>query len=131
MKTRLYVGNDYDYDYIVNALLSENLTKEDMTFQTDETFITDIGFFSYRIEHGYPRLVHFFLDKDKRSLKNAHSLIRTFKKIMIGRGYLFFIAFASKNKKYLNRFIKYMKGIKYEENNGNTYYYVPLFGRVV
>ena len=119
-----------DKEYIVNALLSEGLTLEDMTFETDQTFVTEIGFFSYRMEFGYSRLVHFFVDKDKRSLKNAHKLIKDFKQLLIKGKYLFFIAYASKNKKFLNRFIQYIKGVRYEENDGNIFYYVPLFGRV-
>ena len=119
-----------DKEYIVNALLSEGLALEDMTFETDKTFVTEIGFFSYRMEFEYPRLVHFFVDKDRRSLKNAHKLIKDFKQLLIKGKYLFFIAYASKNKKFLNRFIQYIKGVRYEENDGNIFYYVPLFGRV-
>ena len=119
-----------DKEYIVNALLSEGLALEDMTFETDKTFVTEIGFFSYRMEKGYPRLGHFFIDKDKRSLKNAHKLIKDFKQLLIKGKYLFFIALAPKDKKFFNRFIQYMKGVKYEENDGNAYYYVPSFGRV-
>lgn len=119
-----------DKEYIVNALLSEGLTLEDMTFETDKTFVTEVGFFSYRMEFEYPRLGHFFVDKDKRSLKNGHKLIKEFKQLLIKGKYLFFIALASKDKKFFNRFIQYIKGVKYEENDEDVFYYVPLFGRV-
>ena len=119
-----------DKEYIVNALLSEGLTFGDMTFETDQTFVTEIGFFSYRMEFGYPRLGHFFVDKDKRSLKNAHKLIKDFKQLLIKGKYLFFIALAPRDKKFFNRFIQYIKGTMYEENDEDVFYYVPLFGRV-
>ena len=119
-----------DKEYIVNALLSEDLALEDMTFETDQTFVTEIGFFSYRMEKEYPRLGHFFVDKDKRSLKNAHKLIKDFKQLLIKDKCLFFIALAPKDKKFFNRFIQYIKGTMYEENDEDIFYYVPLFGRV-
>jgi hypothetical protein len=119
-----------DYNYLYRSLSGEGFTKDQMTFETDCTYLTNTGFFSYRIENKYPRLVHFYIDKDKRSFKAAQELIREFRKILINKEYLFFIAEAPKEKPYMKRIIQYIKGKKYLEKNGDTFYNVPVFGRI-
>lgn len=109
--------------------MSEGFTNNQMTFKTDKTYITNTGFFSYRIENNYPRLVHLYVNKDKRSAKAARNLLREFRKILINKKYLFFIAEAPKEKPYMKRFIRYIKGKKYLETKGDTFYCVPLSGR--
>ena len=118
-----------DCNYLTKALLSEGFTNNQMTFKTDKTYITNAGFFSYRIENNYPRLAHLYVDKDKRSAKTVRNLLKEFRKILINKKYLFFIAEAPKEKPYMKRFIRYIKGKKYLETKGDTFYCVPLFGR--
>lgn len=122
--------NHKDYDYIYKSLLNEGFKKNQMTFDTDLTYLTDTGFFSYRIENEYPRLVHFYINKEKRSIKSAQDLIRKFRELIIKEGYLFFIAQAPKELPHIKRIIKYIKGVKYLNQDGDTYYYVPVFGRI-
>ena len=119
---------DKERNYIREALLDEGFTAEQMTFETDETFITDIGFFSYRIEHGYPFLSHFYVDTDKRTPRNALSLYGLFKKTIKSNGYSAFIASAMNEKKYLSRFIRYLSKRKkpYAIKSNCEYYLVGV-----
>ncbi|MDO9535095.1 MAG: hypothetical protein Q7J85_07125 [Bacillota bacterium] len=120
-----------DYDYIKTSLKDEGLTDEKMTFETDNTFITDVGFFSYRIEGEYPRLMHFYVDKDKRGGGNFRRLARDFWGKLIEGEHLFCVIELPKGKQYLKRFIEYYGGKEpYYEENGNKYYLVPTIGRI-
>lgn len=121
--------NQKDYDYLYKALSDEGFTKDQMTFETDHTYITDKGFFSYRMVDSYPRLAHLYLNKKDRTYKNASDLIKALRKILIENEHLFFIAESPKEKPYMERFIKYIKGVKYLEINGDSFFYVPVFGR--
>lgn len=121
---------DKDYEYLSKSLLDAGFTKNQMSFETDYTFITDDGFFSYKIECEYPRLIHFYLNKDKRdSLKAARRLIRTFVNMVREKGCLFYIVESPKELPYMKKWIHFIKGKKYYEANGDSYYYVPVFGR--
>jgi len=122
---------DKDYDYLYKSILSEGFTKDEMSFETDRTFITDEGFFSYRTDGKYPRLVHYFVDKDKRSFRAAHKLFRAFVKVMRENNYLFYIVQEPKGKPYLKKFIEYIKGKEYCKVDGDIYFYVPVFGRFI
>ena len=121
--------NKSDYDYLYSSLKSEGFSKEQMTFEADMTFLTDSGFFSFRIENGFPRLVHFYIDKDMRSLATASSMLKVFIDIMRRNNYLFFIAEAPKELPYMKRIIKYIKGKEYLKVDGDTFFYVPVCGR--
>jgi len=121
---------DKDYDYIYNSLAGEGLTKEEMTFETDITFLTDFGFFSYRIDGRYPRLIHFYVDKDKRLFRNARKLFRLFWREVIKGDYPFYIMEVPKEKSYISRFALYLKGKEYLEQDGNRYFYIPISGRL-
>lgn len=117
-----------DYQYIRNALLDEGLTDEQMTFRKDITILTDFGFFSYRIEHGYPFLSHFYVDKDKRCSRNALILYRLFKETIKSDGYISFIAEVMNKKEYLNRFVKWLskRSKPYSTANDSEYYLVGV-----
>lgn len=126
---RLYIP-EKDYDYIYQALKSEGLKRTEMTFELDNTFVMDNGFFSYKIDGEYPRITHFYIDKDKRSMKAARKMLKAFRQLIIGTGYLFYIMEVPDNKLYLNKIVQYLKGIKFGAINGSTYYYAPVFGRI-
>jgi hypothetical protein len=126
---RLYEP-EKDYDYIYQALKAEGLKRIEMTFELDNTFIVDNGFFSYTTDGEYPRITHFYIDKDKRSMKTARKMLKLFRRFVMFAGYLFYIIEVPDNKLYLKRIARYLKGIKYDELNGSTYYYAPIFGRI-
>jgi len=123
--------NPDDFAYCHDALLSEGFAEERMSFQTDKTYITGVGFFSYRIESWCPRLVHFFVDKDKRSKTNATKLFSAFRELMIEEGHTHFVAGAPKEKPFMKRFIKYLGGQEpFATIDEDQYYLAPTLGRV-
>ena len=125
---KLYAPKDYDYIY--QALKSEGLRQEEMTFEFDNTFIVDGGFFSYTINHNYPQITHFYVDKNKRSLKTARQMLKTFRQIIIEAGYLFYIMEVPDNKQYFKKIVRYLRGVEFDRANGSSYYYAPVFGRI-
>jgi hypothetical protein len=129
MKIRQY-DPEKDYDYVYNALKAEGLKKFEMRIGLDMMFILEDGFFSYRIGDRYPRLIHFVINKDKRSMKTARKMLKFFRRMVMEGGYLFYIVEVSKDTQYITRFIQYLKGVKFEEHEYSMHYYVPLFGRV-
>lgn len=125
---RPYTEDDFKYIYL--ALKNEGLTEEEMSFEDDQVFIMDIGFFSFKERDEYPELMHFCVDKDKRSMKSARQLLKAFRNIMLFKGYSFFIATAPKDKPYIKRLLEYLKGKYYTSGKTEDYYIVPLFGRI-
>jgi len=112
-----------DYRYLYESLISEGFAGNRMSFLTDFTFITDLGFFSWRYEHGVPRLVHFYVNKDKRSLFSAIRLVRIFKKTLNGLPY--FIAEVPRENPMLEGFVKFVGGKEpFYEDNGDKFYMV-------
>lgn len=128
--TNIRLYEEKDYDYIYRALESEGLERKEITPGLNNTFIVDDGFFSYKIDGKYPRMIYFYIDKDKRSMKAARKLLKVFRQVIMESGYLFYILAASDKKPYMKQLIRYLKGVSYSEVNGNTYYYVPVFGRI-
>ena len=125
---RLYTSKDYDY--ICQALESEGLKREEMTFEFNNTFIVDNGFFSYKIDGKYPRITHFYIDRDKRSMKAARKMLRIFRQVIMEAGYLFYIMEVPDNKRYLKKIVRYLKGVRFSITGGSSYYYAPVFGRI-
>ena len=126
--TRPYTPKDYDYIY--QALKSEGLKREEMTFELDNTFIVDSGFFAYRMDGKYPRITHFYIDKDKRSMTAARKMLKIFRQIIMEAGCLFYIMEVPDNKRYLKKIVRYLKGVRFSITGGSSYYYAPVFGRI-
>lgn len=126
MKTRPY-NPKQDYEYIYNALLSEGLSPEEMSFEKDSMVITDVGFFSYikAPAYRYSELHHFYINPNQRSLKNFLGLVQEVKSTMFLLGYTMFIVQQPKNKPHLGQFIRFAKGVKAFTGEGHTYYLVP------
>jgi hypothetical protein len=101
-----------------------------MRIGLDMMFILEDGFFSYLIDGRYPRLIHFVINKDKRSMKTARKMLKFFRHMVMEGGYLFYIVEVSKGTQYITRFIRYLKGVEFAEAENGTHYYVPLFGRI-
>ena len=125
---KLYTPKDYDYIY--QALKSEGLKREEMTFELDNTFIVDSGFFAYKMDGKYPRITHFYIDRDKRSMKAARKMLKVFRQIIMEAGYSFYIMEAPDNKSYIKSLIRYLGGKKFDETDKSSYYYAPVFGRI-
>ena len=128
--TNIRLYEEKDYNYIYQALKSEGLKREEMTFELDNTFIVDSGFFAYKIDGKYPRITHFYIDKDKRSMRAARKMLKIFRQIIMEAGYLFYIMEAPDDKLYMKSLIRYLGGKKFIEVNKSSYYYAPVFGRI-
>lgn len=117
------------YKYMHEALLSEGLQPEEMTYESDYMVVTDIGFFTYVKEPGqrYPYLHHFYINPEQRSLKNFLRLTGIVKHTILSMGFLMFVVQEPKDRSYLGKFIKFSKGIEYYRESGHTYYLVPVF----
>ena len=77
---------------VPELLKAEGMLDSGITWDEDFKIEDENGFVSWRIEHGYPCVSHFYIDKDKRNLTNAIKLYRKFKKVIIEKGYDHFIA---------------------------------------
>jgi hypothetical protein len=110
------------------ALMAEGLREDQITYENDRHYNNDIGFFSYRIEHGYPYLTHFLVWSDMRKGFNFLHLYHEFKRTIINEGHLAFIAEIIPGKECFEGFIKACLGCKkpYAEVDGNKYYFVRL-----
>ena len=117
-----------DRGYIYKSLKSENLRDDQMSFEQDNTFLNDTGFFSYRMEHGYPYITHFYIDKDKRNHLTALKLLKDFKEKIKEEGYTAFIVEVLEEKQYLSRLVMWLNRRRkpYAEVDGNKYYLVGV-----
>jgi len=76
----------------IELLKAEGMTDEQISWDEDFQYEDENGFFSWRIEHGYPYMTHFYVYKDKRNLTNGVRLYRKFTDTIIKEGYAHFIA---------------------------------------
>ena len=112
---------DSDYDTLKDMLLAEGLKEEEMSFDTDITYIVDNSFFTLRTEHGFLSLVHFCVDQKHRSQKSARELLKGIKEVVVGK-----LIIHSK-KEYLNKCIEYYYKTKpYEVKDGYSFYLVEV-----
>lgn len=111
-----------------DALLSEGLREDQITYEDDTHYEDDTGFFSYRIEHGFPYITHFMIWPDMRKGNNFLNLYHTFRDTIIRNGHLAFIAEVLPGKEYFGKFIQTFLGCKepYAKVGDNTYYFVRL-----
>ena len=118
-----------DYGCLEHALLDAGFEHKQMTFETDHTFVTEFGFFSYRKDVGYshPRMGHFYVNKQDRSFTAALALFHQFKQVLLLNGFLLFIAEAPKELPYMNKVIKFVGGLLLGEVAKDKYYLVPVF----
>jgi hypothetical protein len=97
-----------DFLRLYHYLESENIQPLGMVFDRDVTFISDIGFYTYRIEHNntQPWLIHFYIEPSKRSYSAAYHMYQHFKGEMKNRGFKSFVVTVPDDKQYLRNFMK-------------------------
>jgi len=116
-----------DYDYMRELLSNEGFAKHQFGYDTCLNLKTDVGFFSTRIEYGYPRLVHFLVEPAKRSFKNSLKQFNMFTDMMISQGHPFFVVESPASNPTIQRFIKYIGGQDYYmEVDGDKAFYIPV-----
>jgi hypothetical protein len=69
--------------------------------------------------------MHFCVNKKDRSLTNAARLIKTFKRLLLKKGYLRYIAEVPREAPYLLAWIKYLGGVEpYYQKDGDDFYFL-------
>jgi len=124
LKTRKYTKKDEER--LTNLIKGEGFGGETISISSDMTFITDIGFFSFKFDHGVPRLRHFLVYKPARSYRNALKLFHTFVNMIKGMGYKKIIMQSPKEKPEMSRWIKRYNGIFIGKISGDKFYMVEV-----
>jgi hypothetical protein len=115
-----------DYLIIKEMLRKEHAEDEYPYVIKAETYVMEdndiIGFFGYRMEHDYPSLKHFCLDRKHRGLGNACKLMReylnTIKKVGYNKSF-----FSAGDKTLIKLLEWYFKMKPYTEKDGIKFYF--------
>jgi len=122
---------------LTKALHDEGVKDDEIHINTDPTFIVAdesgyAGFVTFRMEHGYPRLVHFLGFKGRRNFDTLRMLFKALIGAVIMTGAVMFIGTVPKDKQYFRRFIKRWVG-KDEpysiDEEGTRQYLIPVIGK--
>jgi hypothetical protein len=113
---------------LYRALQDEGMPDEEMSFESNPTFVSDIGFFTLRFDQEVPQVVHFLVWKDKRSYCNGIRLYREVKKALIQMGFVRFIALVP-DKFWLQLFRVWGKNVKMYAEKDNKKFYIIRIGR--
>jgi hypothetical protein len=129
---QLYNGNFY-YK-LFKALEGEGFTEDEMSFEKDTTYVSDIGFVSFRFvdmdEKQYIYMSHFLVFKDKRDKthKNSAILAEFFRKLVFSLGFVGILFSIPKERTWLEKFSSVAFGKAMEEPykiaDGRRYYYM-------
>lgn len=110
------------------ALMSEGLTEDQITYEKDIQIENENGFMSYRMEHGHPYITHFLIYPEKRDGYNALNLLATFKKEITEQGFDHFIAEVIPGKEIFSKFFEACLACPkpYAVANGNEYFLINV-----
>lgn len=107
-------------------LKSEGIPEQDQGLEECENVVTDLGFFSYRMLHGFPYLVHFWVDKSKRSPGNFYKMVKQYKDLIRSKGFTHTIINAPESG-YITQFVEgYVNRKPYSRQHGQNYYLVGV-----
>lgn len=82
-----------------------------------------VGFFSIRIAHGFPYVVHFCVDRDKRSPANFYRLAKKCKEVIRSLGFRHVIINAPRYH-WVSKFVEsYTKRRPYQVDVDQNYYF--------
>jgi hypothetical protein len=114
-----------DDDWMITLLGQEGFPINRTGIHSCANVKTDYGFFSVRLEHGYPRLVHFIVEKEKRNFSNSLDQFNAFTELMILVGYPSFIVEVPREKPELEKAIQFIGGKKpYQVIDGDKVYLI-------
>lgn len=127
----LHLYDPGDAMYIQDMLNIECVTPNDMDFRNCATFtyIDDvpIGFFSFRMEHNLPYLVHLCVKRENRSPKVLWRMARYLKNVIRAFGYTKAIINTPKGENYLSRLVsRYFKVRPYADDGVVQFYLVEV-----
>jgi len=115
---------------LYRALQDEGIPDDEMVFENNPTFVSDLGFFTLRFDQEIPQVVHFLVWKNKRSYYNLINLYRNLKGILIQLGFVRFIA-AVPDKFWLKLSRLWGKDVKMYAEKDNIQYYTVRIGRTI
>jgi hypothetical protein len=113
---------------LYRALQDEGIPDSGMVFETNPTFVSDLGFFTLRFDWEYPQVVHFLVWEDKRVYPNLVRLYIELKKILIRWGIIRFIALVP-DRFWLQLFRVCGEAELYADEGGRKFYIVRMNGR--
>jgi len=118
-----------DRDAIISLLKGEGWSGENEDLESNPTFIMEregkmVGFFTYRVEkHGYPHLLHFFVDKPYRGGYWALVMLRRFKEMLRKEGHERYIMHGVKSRNHLDRIVSWVAHkAPYGETTAHRFY---------
>jgi hypothetical protein len=112
---------------LVEMLRAEGLDDKDMDFHRSATWVVDEdgvkGFFSLRMEHNMPYLVHFCVKRADRCHALARRLVMAFKNVVKSLGYGKAIINTPTENDFLNRLVsRYFKARPYSTDGVVKFY---------
>jgi hypothetical protein len=118
--------------FIIDSLLSCNLTYDEISFEKREFYIFEdkndtIGFFALNIGNNYPALEYVYIKPHHRNLKHFKTMMKHCVKEAINRGYKSLIIDVKKGEKfkYLSNIVeKMINKNNYSADNESLYYVV-------
>jgi hypothetical protein len=113
---------------LFRAMEDEGMKEEDMVFDKEMTFVSDLGFFTLRFDQEIPQVVHFLVWKDKRSYYNGIRLYSEVKRALIQLGFVCFIALVP-DQFWLQLFRVWGKNVKMYAEKDNKKFYIVHIGR--
>lgn len=109
-------------EQLKEILKKEGISEEDQGLDECETVVTDIGFFSFRMVYGLPYLVHFWIDKSKRSPSSFYRQAKQYKDLIRSRGFKHTIINAPESGFIAKLIEGYTKSKPYSRQHGQNYY---------
>lgn len=116
---------------IIGMMEDEGYDIKDMDIKRSATWVVEEntvkGFFSFRLEHNLPYLVHLCVKKESRSPAFLWKMARYFKEIVRGYGYNKALMNTPKDDIYLSRLVsRYFKTRPYGEDEKVKFYLVEV-----
>lgn len=117
-----------DFLRLYRYLESEGISPFGMAFFNAHTFVDDVGFYTYRIDHNgqQPWLIHFYIEPEHRSYTALYRMYQHFKK-QLREKFPGYVVAVPDDKKYIEKFV-HLTGSKtpYAHQDDKDFYYVPL-----
>jgi hypothetical protein len=123
--------NEADTQDLSDMLKAEGLKDEEIDLGRSATWVMDEGgirgFFSIRMEHNIPYLVHFCVKQGERCHELARRLVRYFKSVVRSLGFQKAIVNVKHENTYLQKLVSvYFKTAPYAQDNEVTFYLVEV-----
>jgi hypothetical protein len=111
-----------------DALALEGYTEEDMAIWDGWNVATEDGFFTLKMEHDLPYMVHFCVKRDRRGGPAYLRLLRTMKNVVRGLGFPKMILNIPRDNDFVRRVASNSFGVEkpYDANVETEFYLVEV-----